>query len=234
MSGTLYGIGIGPGDSELLTLKAHRLLQSIPVLAWPAPLEGEGMARTIAAPSIPAGKIEIPIRLGFRPERDDTDAAYDSAAATIAAHLDAGRDVAMLCEGDPLFFGSFIYVLARLGQTYPVEIVPGISSPMAAAAALRRPLTSLDDSLVIIPATRPEAEIESLLSAVDSAVIMKLGRHLPKVCRVLTRLGLDNNARVVERVGLPEQRLLSLSEAEASGLSYFSLILVHRRGDIPR
>jgi precorrin-2/cobalt-factor-2 C20-methyltransferase len=232
MSGTLYGIGIGPGDPELLTLKAHRLLQNVPVLAWPAPLEGEGMARAIAAPSIPAGKIEIAIRLSFRPERDDTDAAYDAAAAAIAVHLDEGRDVAVLCEGDPLFFGSFIYVLARLGEAYPVQIVPGISSPMAAAAALRQPLTALDDTLAIIPATRPEADIERLLAVVDGAVIMKLGRHLPKIRRVLARLGLESNARVVERVGLPDQRLLPL--AEADGLGYFSLIIVHRRGTIPR
>ncbi|MFA6022387.1 MAG: SAM-dependent methyltransferase [Rhodospirillales bacterium] len=134
MTGTLWGIGIGPGDPELLTAKAIRLLGALPVLAWPAPLDGDGMARTIAAAYIPPGKIEIPIRLSFRPDRDDTDAAYGRAAETIAAHLTAGRDVGILCEGDPLFFGSFIYVLNRLRDRFPVQVVPGISSPMAAAA----------------------------------------------------------------------------------------------------
>ncbi len=234
MSGTLYGIGIGPGDPDLLTLKAARLLHRLPVLAWPAPLDGDGMARTIAAPHIPAGKEEIVIRLAFRPERDDTGAAYDAAAATIAGHLAAGRDVGVLCEGDPLFFGSFIYLLARLGDRVPVEVVPGIASPMAAAAALARPLAALDDCVAIVPATRPEAEIERLLGLADAAVVMKVGRHLAKVAGVLGRLGLTECARVVERVGLPGQRLLTLAEAEAAGIGYFSLILVHRRGEIPR
>lgn len=234
MSGTLYGIGVGPGDPDLLTLKAHRLLQALPVLAWPAPLAGDGLARSIAAPHIPAGKTEIVIRLAFRPERDDTESAYDAAAATIAGHLDAGRDVGVLCEGDPLFFGSFIYLLARLGGRFPVTVVPGVSSPMAAAAALVRPLAALDDCVAIVPATRPEAEIERLLAAADAAVVMKLGRHLPKVARVLARLRLDDDARVVEQVGLPGQRLLTLAEAEESGIGYFSLALVHRRGEIPR
>lgn len=225
MTGILYGIGVGPGDAELLTLKAVRLIQHCPVLAWPAPLEGEGLARTIAAPHLPAGKTEIAIRLSFRPERDDTDAAYDNAAATIAAHLEQGRDVAVLCEGDPLFFGSFIYLLTRLRDRFPVEVVPGIASPMAAAAAALHPLSTLEDAVAIIPATRDEAEIERLLAAAESAVIMKVGRHLPKVRRVLDRLNLTHKALVVERATQSRQRLIPLAElAEAP---YFSLILVH-------
>jgi precorrin-2/cobalt-factor-2 C20-methyltransferase len=225
MTGTLYGIGIGPGDAELLTLKAVRLLRDCPVLAWPAPLEGEGLARTIAGPHIPAAKTEIAIRLSFRPERDDTDSAYDNAAETIAGHLAAGRDVAVLCEGDPLFFGSFIYLLTRLRDRFPVEVVPGIASPMAAAAVALHPLSTLEDAVAIIPATRAEADIERLLAAAESAVIMKIGRHLPKVRRVLDRLGLTHKALVVERATQQRQRLIPLAElAEAP---YFSLILVH-------
>jgi len=226
MSGTLFGIGVGPGDPELLTLKAARLLAAVPVIAWPAPLEGPGMARTIAAAAIPEGKTEIAIRMGFRPERDDTEAAYDAGAAAIAGHLEAGRDVAVLCEGDPLFFGSFIYLLARLAPRHPVEVVPGIASPMAAAALLRQPLATLDDSLAIIPATKAEAEIERLLAGCDGAVIMKVGRHLPKLRRVLSRLGLEAGAQVVERVGLDGQRLLPFAAADSLG--YFSLVIVHR------
>jgi len=226
-SGTLYGIGVGPGESDLLTLKAALLLQTVPVLAWPAPLEGEGMARTIAASFIPPGKVEIAIRMGFGPERDGADAAYDAGAAEIAAHLDAGRDVAVLCEGDPLFFGTFAYLLARL-RRFPVLVVPGVASPMAAAALLAQPLSNLDDSLVVVPATRPEDEIERLLAAADSAVVMKIGRHLAKVARVLARLGLTDGARVVERVGLDGQRVLSVDEALTGPPAYFSLILVRK------
>ncbi len=224
MTGTLYGIGIGPGDAELLTLKAVRLLKECPVLAWPAPLEGDGLARTIAAPHIPAGKTEIAIRLSFRPERDDTDAAYDCAAATIAGHLESGSDVGVLCEGDPLFFGSFIYLMTRL-KRFPIQVVPGIASPMAAAAVALHPLSTLEDAVAIIPATRPEAEIERLLQSAESAVLMKIGRHLPKVRRVLDRLGLTHKALLVERATQASQRILPL--ADAAEAPYFSLVLVH-------
>ena len=225
---TLYGIGIGPGDPELLTLKAARILSQVPVLAWPAPLEGDGMARSIAAAHIPPGRIEIAIRMGFTSDRAGTEAAYDRAAAAIATHLEAGRDVAVLCEGDPFFFGSFIYLFARLGQRFPVEVIPGVSSVMAAGAAMLAPLCAWDDGVAIIPATRSEAEIEALLRAPDAAVIMKVGRHLPKVRSVLRRLGLWEQARIIERVGLPGQRVFAPDEV--AELPYFSIILVHRRG----
>ncbi|MEW5726768.1 MAG: precorrin-2 C(20)-methyltransferase [Pseudomonadota bacterium] len=226
MTGTLYGIGVGPGDPELLTAKAIRILGAAPVLAWPAPLEGEGMARSIAAAHIPAGRAEIAIRLAFRPERDDTDAAYGAAAEEIAAHLEAGRDVAVLCEGDPLFFGSFIYLMARLAPRFPVEVVPGVPAMMAAAAALRTPVATLDDAVAIIPATLPAERIESLLAAADAAVVMKVGRHLGKVRAVLDRMGLAGHAWLAEKVGHPGQRLAPLAEIDQA--PYFSLILVHK------
>ena len=228
MTATLYGLGIGPGDPELLTLKAARILSEVPVLAWPAPLEGDGMARSIAAAHIPPGRVEIPIRMGFTMDRDGTEAAYDRAALEIAAHLEAGRDVAVLCEGDPFFFGSFIYLFARLSGRYPIEVVPGVSSIMAAGAALQTPLSAWDDGIAIIPATRSEAEIEALLAACDSAVIMKVGRHLPKIRALLQRQGLWDKARIIERVGLPGQRVYA--PGEVTELPYFSIILAHRRG----
>lgn len=225
LNGTLWGVGVGPGDPDLVTVKAQRLLQTVPVLAWPAPLEGLGLARSIASPHIPDGKIEIAIRLSFRPERDDTDAAYNLAADAIAAHLDKGRDVAVLCEGDPLFYGSFAYILERLGDRFPVRVIPGIASPMAAAAGHLMPLSGLDDSLVIIPATKSEAEIAALLAASDRAVIMKLGRHLPKIRRLLDQTG--RTGMLAERVGLEGERLLPLAQA-GDEAAYFSLILVQK------
>jgi precorrin-2/cobalt-factor-2 C20-methyltransferase len=225
MTGTLWGIGVGPGDPDLLTMKAIRLLATLPVLAWPAPLAGDGFARTIAAGHIPEGKTEIAIRLSFAPDRADTDAAYDAACETIAGHLEAGQDVGVLCEGDPLFFGSFIYVLARLKDRFPVQVVPGVSSPMAAAAAALQPLSLLDNALAVIPATASDARIEALLRSADAAVIMKVGRHHARMAALLERLGMMSRVVAVERATLPDQRVVAL--AEASDLSYFSLILVH-------
>jgi precorrin-2/cobalt-factor-2 C20-methyltransferase len=229
MSGTLFGIGVGPGDPELLTLKAARRLATAAVVAYPAPLVGESLARSIVAAHLRPGIEEIALRMpfvaGHRP-----DDAYDAGAAAIAGHLAAGRDVAVLCEGDPLLFGSFIYLLARLGHGFPVEIVPGVSSVTACAAVAAHPLTIRDDALVIVPATRPEAEIEALLAVAEAAAIMKVGRHLEKVRRVLQRLGLANAALCIERAGQPGQRIRRLDEVEAGELPYFAIILLHKRG----
>ena len=230
MSGTLFGIGVGPGDPELLTLKAARLLKQAAVIAYPAPLQGDSLARSIVAAHLPAGVEEIVLRMAFDPAKRADD-AYDHGAEAIAGHLAAGRDVAVLCEGDPLFFGSFVYLFARLGERFAVEVVPGISSVMACAAVLGHPLTARDDALVVIPAPRPEEEIERLLAAAESAAIMKLGRHLPKVWRVLNRLGLSDHAVYIERAGQPGQRIRPLAEAAADPAApYFAMILVHRRG----
>lgn len=231
MTGTLYGLGVGPGDPELLTLKALRLLRAAPVIAYPAPLDGDSMARGIVAEHLPGGQTEIAMRMSFDPRQADSPtAAYDAGAVEIAAHLEAGRDVAVLCEGDPLFFGSFLYLFARLQGRFPVRIVPGVSSVMACAAELQAPLTARNDALTVVPATRPAEEIAGLLAAADSAVIMKLGRHLPKIRTLLRDLGLEDKARYIERVGLPDQRICTLAEAEAGGAPYFSMILVHKRG----
>lgn len=230
MNGTLFGIGVGPGDPELLTLKAVRLLSRVSVVAYPAPLEGDSMARTIAAAHLPPTVEEIVLRMSFDPAKRADD-VYDAGARAIARHLEAGRDVAVLCEGDPLFFGSFLYLFARLHDRFPVEVVPGVSSMMACAALLGHPLTARDDALVVVPAPRPEEEIERLLVGAEAAAIMKLGRHLPKVWRVLQRLGLDEQAVYIERAGLPAQRIRPLAEAVRDPAPpYFAMILVHRRG----
>ncbi len=229
MTGTLYGVGVGPGDPELITLKAVRILRSVPAIAYPAPLDGDGMARRLAAAHLPGGQDEIVMRMAFDPRLPPPDEAYDRGAAAIAVHLAAGRDVAVLCEGDPLFFGSFAYVMERLDGRFPVEVVPGVASPMACASVLRRPLTTRDEALAIVPATRGEAEIEAALAGCEAGVVMKLGRHLAKVRRVLDRLGLDGT--VVAWAGHAEQRIMTLDEAAAEGTPYFSMLLVRRCSD---
>ncbi len=228
MTGTAWGLGIGPGDPELITLKALKRLQACPVIAYPAPAGGASLARAIAAPHLTGGQAEIEIAVPMAVDRHPARAVYDQAAARIGAELDAGRDVAVLCQGDPFFYGSFMYLFGRLADRYPVEIVPGVSSLMACAAVLRTPLTARNDVLTILPAPLPEADLEARLAATDAAAIIKLGRHLDKVRRILARLGLADRAWYIERAGLPDQAVRPL--AEIADAPYFAMVLVHRRG----
>ena len=230
MTGTLYGVGVGPGDPELITLKAHRILQSVPVIAWPAPLQGDSMARAIAAPHLPGGQKEIRIRMPLVSERFPAEAVYDRAAEEIGEHLTAGRDVAVLCEGDPFVYGSFMYLFGRMADRFPIQVIPGISSLTAGEAALGAPLAARNDVLLVIPAPLPEDELERRLADADAAVIIKVGRHIDKLRRVLDRLGLAETARYIEYATMENQTVLPFAEAARGKAPYFSLVLVHRRG----
>ena len=231
MSGTLYGLGIGPGDSDLITLKALRILQAAPVIAYPAPETGESLARRIVAAHIPEGRREIAIRMPLVEARFPAQEVYDAAAAQMAEHLGAGRDVAVLCEGDPFFYGSFMYLFGRMAEAYRVEVVPGVSSLTACAAVLGAPLAARNDVLSVVPAPLPEATLRALLETGEAAAIIKVGRHLPKVRRVLAELGLSAEARYVEHATMANQKVLSLEEVGEDAAPYFSMILVHRRGE---
>jgi precorrin-2 C(20)-methyltransferase len=228
--GTLYGLGIGPGDPELMTLKAHRILQSVPVVAYPAPEDGDSLARAIAAPHLVGGQTEIVIRTPMTPGNFPADDVYDHYAAEISEHLNAGRDVAVLCEGDPFLYGSFMYLFQRLSGDYRAEVVPGVSSLGAVAAASGRPLVSRNQSLSILPAPMDEAELERRLADTDACAIMKVGRHLDKVKRILARLGLDGGAVYVEHASMPNEKILPLSDVGADAAPYFSMVLVGREG----
>ncbi len=230
MTGTLYGIGVGPGDPELITLKALRILERVPVIAWPAPLEGDSMARRIAAPHINHSPVEIPIRMPIETTQFPDRSVYDRAAADIGAHLEAGRDVAALCEGDPFFYGSFMYLFGRVAPHFDVTIVPGISSLMAAAAALGAPLAARNDLLTVIPAPLEEGALSDAVAAADSVAIIKVGRHLAKVRRVLAKFGLDTSAQYVAYATMTDQTIGPLSEITEERAPYFSLILAHKRG----
>ena len=187
--GRLYGLGIGPGDPELLTLKAHRILTSVPVIAYPTMENGKVLARAIVADFIQPKQIEIPMPLPFSVERS-SQPYYDIAAEKIAEHLTAGRDVAVLCEGEPMLYGTFMYLFQRLSGRFPTGVVPGISSTMASAAMLGAPITFRNDVLSIMPATLEAEILRDRLAVVDAAVIIKLGRHFAKVSQVLDELGL--------------------------------------------
>ncbi|NQU61597.1 MAG: precorrin-2 C(20)-methyltransferase [Rhodospirillales bacterium] len=230
--GTLYGLGVGPGDPELITLKAQRILQSVSVVAYPAPEEGDSLARAIAAPHLVDGQTEIVIRTPMTPGNFPADDVYDRYAAEIAEHLTQGQDVAVLCEGDPFLYGSFMYLFVRLSEDHPTEVVPGVSSLGAVAAVAGKPLVSRNQILTILPAPMDEAELESRLASTDAAAIMKVGRHLKKVRRVLARLGLEDGAEYVEHASMEGQRVLPLSEAGDGTAPYFSMILVRHRDGV--
>jgi precorrin-2/cobalt-factor-2 C20-methyltransferase len=224
--GTAYGIGVGPGDPELVTLKALRLLQAAPVVAYPAPDDGESFARSIVAQWLRPEQREIVIRVPMVAERFPAQEVYDRAAAEIGAALAAGTDVAILCQGDPFFYGSFMYLFTRLADRFPVAIVPGVSSLTACAAAAGTPLTARSETLTVLPATLDEAELERRLAGSEAAAIIKLGRNFEKVRAVLTRLRLDRRARYVERASLPNQRVLPLAEVAAGSVPYFAMIVL--------
>lgn len=224
-TGCLYGLGIGPGDPELLTLKAHRILTAVPVIAYPTPERGKALARAIVADFIRPDQIELSIPLPFSVQRS-AQPHYDIAAEQIAEHLSAGRDVAVLCEGEPMLYGSFIYLFQRLAKQFPTEVVPGISSTMASAAMLGAPITCRNDVLSIMPATLDAETLRDRLAAVDAAVIIKLGRHFAKVRNVLDQLGLLDRALYIERATQPNQRIVAITEVDPAEVPYWSLILI--------
>jgi precorrin-2/cobalt-factor-2 C20-methyltransferase len=226
----LYGIGVGPGDPELMTLKAHRLISVARVVAYPAPDTGESFARRVAAAVIPEDAEEIPVVAPMRAERFPAQEVYAEAAGKIAAHLAAGTDVVVLCEGDPFFYGSFMYLFARLAERFPVEIVPGVSSLGACAAALKRPLTARNDVLAVLPAPLPDAELRARIEGAEAVAIMKVGRHLPRIRALLEGMGLTGNAGYVARASLAEQHVSPLAEAPDEA-PYFSMILIYRGND---
>jgi precorrin-2/cobalt-factor-2 C20-methyltransferase len=229
--GWLFGLGVGPGDPELLTLKALRLLRAAPVVAYLAPGQGDSFARSIVEIWLTGGQREVAIRIPMQPGPPPA-AIYDAAAAELASELDRGDDVALLCQGDPLFYGSFVHLFSRLAGRYRIEIVPGVPSITACAAAASTPLVTRDETLAVIPATLGEAEIARRLGESDAAAIVKLGRHFPKVRRVLRELGLLNSARYVERATLPNQRVAPFAYADAAHVPYFSRTLIRRRSAI--
>ncbi len=227
---TLYGLGVGPGDPELVTLKAVRIARACPVLAYPAPEHGDSLARRIMAPHLDSDRIEIAIRMPLSADRYPANAVYDRAAADLASHLVSGRDVAVLCLGDPFFYGSFMYLFARLAGKHRTIVVPGVTSLAAAASGLGMPLAARNDVLTIIPALLSDDEIAARLQSADAAAIIKLGRHFARMRDLIRRLGLTAQSRYIEHASLPGEQSRPLAEIDPAAVPYFSLVLIHRRG----
>ncbi len=224
MSGQLYGIGMGPGDPGLVTLRAAELLRGLPVVACVAAEGTESRALRLARPHLGAAAEVIEVALPMRRDRAPAQAAYDDAAAAIAARLEAGADVGVLCEGDPLFYGSFMYLAARLPARV-AEVVPGVTSVSAAAAMARLPLVARNEALTVLPGPLDDAALAARLAEGGAVAVMKVGRHVARLRALLAREGRAARAVYVAEAGRPDQVVLPLAEAPDPA-PYFSMILI--------
>ncbi|MGP4057000.1 precorrin-2 C(20)-methyltransferase [Mycobacterium sp. 4D054] len=239
--GTLYGVGLGPGDPELVTVKAARVIGAADVVAYHSARHGRSIARSIAEPYLRNGQVEEHLVYPVTTETSDHPGGYAAAmedfyresADRIAAHLDAGRDVALLAEGDPLFYSSYMHMHTRLTERFDAVIVPGVTSVSAASAAVSTPLVQGDQVLTILPGTLPADELQRRLADTDAAVILKLGRSYPAVRQALCASGRMTDAFYVERASTERQRVLPASDVDDASVPYFALAMLPGRDPEP-
>lgn len=236
-SGRLWGVGLGPGDPELITLKAARLISCADVIAYHSGVGKSSIARRIASHLFPDGVVEEDLRYPVTTGTTDHPGGYAGAMADfyeecadrLAIHLEAGLTVVIIAEGDPLFYGSYMYMHDRLSGRFPTEVVPGVTSVSAATAAVASPLVRQTDVLTILPGTLPEPELARRLADTDGAIILKLGRTFPAVYGALAQAGRLDDALYVERASMAEERWLSVRDVDPSSVPYFSVIVVPTR-----
>ena len=234
MSGRLIGVGVGPGDPGLLTLNAIAALGEADVVAHFAKAGNASNARTIAASHLKAGVEELPLLYPVTTEipkedaayRDAISAFYDSSAASIASRLDAGCVVAVIAEGDPLFYGSYMHLHVRLASRYPTEVIAGVTGMSGCWSAIGTPMAQGDDVFTVLPGTLPECELERRLADADAAIVMKIGRHLAKVRRALDRAGRLDRAIYVERGTMANAAVMPLVDKLDTYAPYFAMVLV--------
>ncbi|MEV0060999.1 precorrin-3B C(17)-methyltransferase [Nocardia sp. NPDC050718] len=233
-TGKLWGIGLGPGDPELVTVKAARLITAADVVAFHSARHGRSISRGIAEPYLRAGQIEEHLVYPVTTETTDhpggyqgaIDEFYEQAAARLAVHLAAGRSVALLAAGDPLFYSSYMHMHRRLADRFEAEIVPGITSVSAASAALGTPLVEGEQVLTVLPGTMPVEELTRRLRDTDAAAIMKLGRTYPGVRQSLSDAGRLDDAYYVERASSTRERVLAAADVDEADVPYFAITLV--------
>jgi precorrin-2/cobalt-factor-2 C20-methyltransferase len=236
--GTLYGIGVGPGDVRYLTLRAAGLVRAADVIAFFAKRGAPGNARRIVGPLVKAGQAEVrleyPVTEEIPAEHPDYQqqmaAFYRDSAARLAALLRAGRSVGLLAEGDPFFYGSFMHMWRRLAADFPVEVVPGVTGMSGCWTRAELPMTWGDDTLAVLPGTLAEERLVERLRLTDAAVIMKVGRNLAKVRRAVEGAGLLSRAVYVERGTMQEERIRPLAECGEARGAYFAMVLIPGEG----
>jgi|TARA_B110000977_G_scaffold117829_1_gene152086 precorrin-2/cobalt-factor-2 C20-methyltransferase len=229
-AGVFYGVGVGPGDPLLITLKAHHIIQSADVICYLSNQSGTSQARDIAQYSIGSrgtAAIEVAIPMPMSTDRTAANAAYDLGAKRISSHINLGQSVVFLCEGDPLFFGSFSYLLERLSDLHECLVVPGISSVNGAAAALQQPLTLLQESFVVMSGRHSDAQLEQALISHDSVVIMKAGRARPRILAILDKTKRTADANYLAYIGRESEEILTdVSTLANEAGPYFSLFVI--------
>lgn len=236
--GTLYAIGVGPGDARYMTLRAAGLVASVDVIAYFARRDAKGNARTIADPLIGTGREEVRLEYPVTEEIPASDPAYaaritafyEASAATILALLGRGLSVGLLAEGDPFFYGSSMHLWRRLAGRVPMEIVPGVTGMSGCWTRAGTPITWGDDALAVLTGTLPEAELARRLAATDAAVIMKVGRNLPKIRRAVEAVGLMERAVYIERGTMPGECIMPLADSPTERGPYFSTVIIPGRG----
>jgi len=234
MTGVLYGVGLGPGDPELVTVKAARLITTADVIAYHSARHGRSVARSIAGPYLRGDQIEEQLVYPVTTETTDHPGGYEgaiedfyaAAADRLMAHLEAGRDVVLLAEGDPLFYSSYMHMHKRIDGRFETVIVPGVTSVSAASAALKTPLVEGNDVLTVLPGTMGQHELTERLRQTDAAAIMKIGRSYDKVQQALKEAGRLDAAQYVERASDTAQRALPAAEVDPSTVPYMSLVIV--------
>ncbi len=240
-TGRLYGIGLGPGDPELLTVKAVRLLQAAPVIAYFAKAGRRGNARGIADQWISASSEELPLAYPVTTELPFAETAYiaalggfyEDSAASIAAHLLSGVDVALLCEGDPFFYGSFMHIFIRLKERFSVTVVPGVTGMSGCWTTAGAPITWGDDVLTVLPGTLSATVLTHRLRESDAAVVMKLGSNFAKVRDAICDAGLMERAIYVERGTMASEIVMPLKDHIGDEAPYFAMVLVPGNGRRP-
>jgi precorrin-2/cobalt-factor-2 C20-methyltransferase len=236
--GTLYGIGVGPGDVRYLTLRAAALVQAVDLVAYFAKRGHVGNARRIVAPLLAAGHAERRFDYPLTDEvpadcalyREELGRFYGDTADAIAGELRQGRSVGLLAEGDPFFYGSFMHIWRRLAGDFPVEVVPGVTGMSGCWTRANVPITWGDDSLAVLPGTLDEAKLVERLRLADAAVVMKVGRHLAKVRRAVEAAGLLARAVYVERGTMDEERIRPLADCGEPRGAYFAMVLIPGAG----
>jgi len=231
-TGTFIGVGVGPGDPELLTLKAYRAIQAADVVCYLANESGESQAKNIALEALkePIKKQRhISFNMVFSRDRSKANIAYDKAISDIEEQLKMGKEVVFLCEGDPLFFGSFTYLLERLDSQYTSQVVPGVPAFLAATAELQKPLTVLKQSFSVITGRHSDQKIKAALLEHDAVVIMKAGIARPRLLALLKETKRFDDARYLEYISRDNQKIVTdLNQLENEEGPYFSLFVITR------